>query len=185
MTPRILAAALLVAACGASADPPTTPSPAPAAAAAPAPRKIDDSLTAVIDKPAPNFQVTQWFNSPPLALEDLRGKVVLVRWFMGPSCPFCSGTAPTLRALHERYGEKGLAVIGMYHHKEETPLDPEQVAGWVKHYGYKFPVAIDKDWTTLRKWWLDNARAGHDRPFFRPGHRRDLVGHRAPAGAVN
>jgi peroxiredoxin len=115
----------------------------------------------MIDQPAPPLQVSQWFNSPPLSLEQLRGKVVLVRWFMGPSCPFCSGTAPTLRALHARYAAKGLAVIGMYHHKEATPLDPEEVAGWVKHYGYEFPVAIDKDWTTLRRWWLD----GHDRSY--------------------
>jgi thiol-disulfide isomerase/thioredoxin len=156
-----------LAACGAAAAPTTAPPPAehdahadhPAAARPP--RQIDDSLTGVIDQPATPWQVSQWFNSPPLALEQLRGKVVLVRWFMGPSCPFCSATAPTLRALHERYAAKGLAVIGMYHHKEETPLDPAQVEGWVKHYGYQFPVAIDKDWTTLRRWWLD----GHERSY--------------------
>ena len=160
---------LALAAC-ASASPPAAPakpavaaSPSVTASATPASakRKTDDTLVGVIDQPAPPWQVSQWFNSPPLSLDQLRGKVVFVRWFMGPSCPFCSGTAPTLRALHERYGAKGLAVIGMYHHKEQTPLDARQVEGWVKHYGYEFPVAIDKDWTTLRKWWLDR----HDRSF--------------------
>src|SRR6185503_4479865 len=91
---------------------------APAQEDAPAPadrqRVVDDSLTGVIDQPAPPWQVSQWFNSPPLTLEQLRGKVVLVRWFTGTSCPFCGATAPTLRALHERYASKGLAVIGMY-----------------------------------------------------------------------
>ncbi len=130
------------------------PSAAPTAAA-PKPRQVDDTLVGVIGQPAPPFEVSQWFNSKPLALADLRGKVVFVRWFMGPSCPFCSATAPTLRALDEHYAAKGLAVIGMYHHKEETPLDPKQVEGWLTHYGYKFPVAIDKDWLTLRRWWLD------------------------------
>jgi len=161
-----------LAACGAAATPASPPA-APASAPAPAPAPVaagqaghaghhhDDDLTGVIDQPAPPLQVSQWFNSPPLALDQLRGKVVLVRWFMGPSCPFCSASAPTLRALHERYANKGLAVIGMYHHKEETPLDPAQVEGWIKHFGYQFPVAIDKDWTTLRKWWLD----GHDRAY--------------------
>jgi peroxiredoxin len=158
-------------ACGAAAAPaaPTAaptpaasdPHPADHAAAAPARRQPDDSLIGVIDQPAPPWQVSQWFNSPPLSLEQLRGKVVLVRWFTDPSCPFCSATAPTLRALDERYGANGLAVIGMYHHKEETPLDPQQVEGWIKHYGYRFPVAIDKDWTTLRRWWLD----GHVRSY--------------------
>jgi len=160
---------LVLAACGAPSPAPQTPAPAASAAAAPSAESApavhrhhhDDSLVGVIDQPAPSWQVAQWFNSPPLALEDLRGKVVLVRWFMDPSCPFCSGTAPTLRALHERYADQGLAVIGMYHHKAETPLDPVEVEGWVKHYGYRFPVAIDKDWTTLRRWWLD----GHDRSY--------------------
>jgi len=153
-------------ACGAAVTP--APAPAPTAsdahsdhAAAPAKLPIDDSLTGVIDQPAPPWQVSQWFNSPPLSLDQLRGKVVFVRWFMGPSCPFCSGSAPTLRALHERYAANGLAVIGMYDHKEQTPLDPAQVEGWVKHYGYQFPVAIDKDWTTLQRWWLE----GHNRSY--------------------
>jgi thiol-disulfide isomerase/thioredoxin len=153
-----------LAACGA------TPAPAPAtaapptsapAAAAPDQRPTDDSLTGVINEPAAPWQVSQWFNSPPLSLKQLRGKVVFVRWFMSPACPFCSATAPTLRALHERYADKGLAVIGMYHHKEKPPLDPDQVQGWIKHFGYQFPVAIDKDWTTLRRWWLD----GHERSY--------------------
>jgi peroxiredoxin len=163
----------LLTACGASHSGSTGEPPAPASAPAPAPapppestatpkpRQTDDTLVGVIDQPARPFEVSQWFNSSPLTLDQLRGKVVLVRWFMGPSCPFCSATAPTLRALHERYAAQGLAVIGMYHHKEETPLDPKQVAGWVKHFGYQFPVAIDKDWATLRRWWLD----GHERSY--------------------
>jgi thiol-disulfide isomerase/thioredoxin len=147
----------------APAKPAVAARPEVAARATPASakRKTDDTLAGVIDQPAPPWQVSQWFNSQPLSLDQLRGKVVFVRWFMGPSCPFCSGTAPTLRALHERYGAKGLAVIGMYHHKEATPLDPRQVEGWIKHYGYQFPVAIDKDWTTLRNWWLDR----HERSY--------------------
>jgi peroxiredoxin len=162
-----------LAACGASPAPAAAPiAPMARVASAgtyrPAQQPTDDdlvgkdnSLAGVIDRPAQPWQVSQWFNSPPLSLEQLRGKVVLVRWFMGPSCPMCSGTAPTLRALHERYADRGLAVIGMYHHKEETPLDPQQVESWVKHFGYRFPVAIDKDWATLRRWWLD----GHDRAY--------------------
>lgn len=47
----------------------------------------------------------------------------------------------------------------MYHHKDEEPLDPGNVEGYIAHYGYEFPVAIDADWRTLRRWWLD----GHDR----------------------
>jgi peroxiredoxin len=126
-----------------------------AASASPPPSADPDDTTGILDAPAPPWQVSAWFNSPPLTLADLRGKVVFVRWFMDPTCPMCSGTAPALRALHERYAARGLVVIGMYHHKAEAPLDPEQVRGWVRHFGYRFPVAIDADWATLKRWWLD------------------------------
>ncbi len=53
-----------------------------------------------------------WFDSEPLALQDVRGKVVLVRWFRGPSCPLCSATAPALNRFDEEYRGRGLLVIG-------------------------------------------------------------------------
>src|SRR5690349_16874276 len=67
----------------------------------PAAREGDE----LIGKPAPGWDLATWFNSKPLALEDLRGKVVLVRWFMSPECPFCSATAPSLNLLDDRYRE--------------------------------------------------------------------------------
>ena len=116
-------------------------------------------LSGIVGKPAPGWKLERWFNSPPLTVESLRGSVVLVRWLMSPGCPFCSATAPSLNGFHEQYAARGLRVIGMYHHKGKEPLDPEDVQGYVKHYGFAFPVAIDADWQTLRRWWLDD----HDR----------------------
>ena len=109
----------------------------------------------------PEWNVEAWRNSEPLALKDLRGKVVLVRWFTGTSCPYCSATAPALRQLDQDYRSKGLVVIGMYHHKDEAPLTDAEFDGYVKTYGFSFPVARDTDWKTLKAWWLD----GHDRKF--------------------
>jgi len=112
----------------------------------------------LIGKPAPGWDLETWFNSAPLALEDLRGKVVLVRWFMSPDCPFCSATAPSLNLLDERYRERGLVVLGFYHHKNAEPLTPDAVKGYLEHYKFRFPVAIDPDWKTLERWWLDRKR---------------------------
>ncbi len=114
----------------------------PASAAAPA---AADDTSGVVGHVAREWQVSDWFNSPPIELQALRGQVVFVRWFTSPDCPFCSGSAPALRALYERYGNNGLTVVGMYHHKLPTPLDPADVRGWARHYGYAFPVAIDRD----------------------------------------
>jgi len=113
----------------------------------------------LIGRPAPGWELQTWFNSAPLRLEDLRGKVVLVRWFMSPDCPFCSATAPSLNVLDERYRDRGLVVIGFYHHKNPEPLDPAAVKGYLEHFKFRFPVAIDPDWKTLNRWWLDRERA--------------------------
>jgi thiol-disulfide isomerase/thioredoxin len=121
----------------------------------------DTDVSGLVGKPAPGWSLARWFNSPPLTAESLRGSVVLVRWFMSPECSLCSATAPSLNAFHEQYAARGLRVIGMYHHKGEQPLDPADVQGYVEHYGFEFPVAIDADWQTLRRWWLD----GHDRSY--------------------
>jgi thiol-disulfide isomerase/thioredoxin len=117
--------------------------------------------TDVIGTRPPEWRLEGWLNSPPLKLADLRGKVVLVRWWTAPECPHCGATAPTLNAFYEEYVGKGLVIVGMYHHKSDTPLKDTDVAAYAGKFGFKFPVAIDRDWTTLKQWWLDTG----DRPW--------------------
>jgi len=112
----------------------------------------------LIGSAAPPWEGADWIGSPPLTLEGLRGKVVLVRWFMSTDCPYCSATAPALRLLHAEYRERGLVVVGMYHHKNQEPLDIAKVRGWVNDFGFTFPVAVDRDWRTLQRWWLRGGR---------------------------
>ena len=114
----------------------------------------------IVGKPAPEWRLTNWINSPPISLSDLRGKVVLVRWWTAPGCPYCSATAPSLREFARKYREQGLEIIAIYHHKSDEPLEPKTVRRFARQYGLEFPVAIDPDWNTLRRWWLD--RGGRD-----------------------
>ncbi len=112
-------------------------------------------VSSAVGKPAPAWETTTWFNSSPLAVADLRGKVVLVRWFMSSECPYCSKTAPSLVKLDDAYAKKGLSIVGMYHHKSESPMVIDDVKELVlDHYKFKFPVAIDEGWKTLKSWWL-------------------------------
>ena len=137
----------------------------------------------LIGRPAPGWDVTEWIGSPPLAFASLRGKVVLVRWFMSTECPYCTATAPALNALHAEYGGRGLAVIGMYHHKRREPLDLDKVRGWAHDFGFVFPVAVDRDWRTLRRWWLD----GHERRFTSVSFlvdRKGIIRHIHPGGTL-
>lgn len=108
-----------------------------------------------INTPASEWEVTDWFNSPPLRLEDLKGKVVLVRWWTGPNCPFCLKSADSLNEFYDKYSDQGLVVIGFYHHKSYLPLNKENVKKYSDNMGFQFPVAIDHDWKTLSTWWLD------------------------------
>jgi peroxiredoxin len=111
----------------------------------------------LIGTAAPEWEVTHWINSEPVRLEDLRGKVVLVRWWTAPQCHYCQATAPALNAFHERFQSEGLNVIGFYHHKASAPLRVSDVRQHARQFEFKFPVAIDPDWKTLRQWWLGSG----------------------------
>ncbi|GAB2664138.1 redoxin domain-containing protein [Arenimonas aestuarii] len=112
---------------------------------------------------APDFDFDAWLNSEPLALESLRGKVLLVRWWTD-TCPFCASSAPALRHLHDTYSDQGLVVIGVFHPKarRDDPMDLARVERAVETRQFEFPVAVDWDWRnrTLKSWWL----TGPDRP---------------------
>jgi peroxiredoxin len=108
----------------------------------------------------PAWQATNWFNSPPLELKDLRGKVVLVRWWTAPDCPYCRASAPALNNFFEQYHSRGLEVVGFYHHKSDEPLDAQRVKRWADDFGFKFPIATDPEWTTLNRWWLNSHSRG-------------------------
>jgi peroxiredoxin len=114
--------------------------------------------TSLLGKPSPDWANDRWVQGGPLRLADLRGKVVLVRFFMDADCPLCRGTAPTLNELHREFAPRGLVVVGMYTPKPQPrPVSIEEVRGYVESYGFRFPVAVDDDWATLRKLWLDRV----------------------------
>lgn len=127
-------------------------------------KALDRSAGAdLIGHAAPPFRFDGWFNSEGLTLEDLRGRVVLVRWWT-ETCPFCASSAPALRALHEAYADQGLSLIGVFHPKagRDDPLDMARVQRAVEFRQFAFPVAVDWDWRngTLKDWWL----TGPERP---------------------
>jgi thiol-disulfide isomerase/thioredoxin len=104
----------------------------------------------------PEWQFTDWLNSRPLTLQGLKGKVVLIRWWTAPGCPYCAATAPALNEFYVQYKNKGLVIIGAYHHKSDTALDPGNVKRSAERLGFRFPVAVDIEWKTLHRWWLDD-----------------------------
>ncbi|HZS50407.1 MAG TPA: redoxin domain-containing protein [Bryobacterales bacterium] len=103
---------------------------------------------------APRLALERWVNSSPLEIANLRGRVVLIRWWTD-TCPFCAATAPALQKLQTKYGGLGLQVIGVFHPKPAGDWSVERVREGAKRLNMNFPVALDADWKALHRWWLD------------------------------
>jgi thiol-disulfide isomerase/thioredoxin len=66
----------------------------------------------LIGKEAAPLTVKTWVNGEPLTAGDLQGKVVLLD-FWAIWCGPCIVTFPHLREWQEKYGDKGLVIIGL------------------------------------------------------------------------
>ena len=115
----------------------------------------------IVGQPVPEWPAKapqDWVQGGPLTLAELHGKVVLIRFFMDADCPLCRGTAPALNEFHREFSSRGLVVIGMYTPKPRPrPVGVERVRAYVEAYGFQFPVALDDDWSALRRLWLDRV----------------------------
>jgi thiol-disulfide isomerase/thioredoxin len=92
---------------------------------------------------------TGWLNSPPLAPDGLRGKVVLVN-FWTYTCINWLRQLPYLRAWYGKYSSNGLMVIGV--HTPEFPFehDVDNVRRAVQEMKIDYPVATDNDYVIWR-----------------------------------
>ncbi len=91
----------------------------------------------------------EWLNSPPLTLQDLKGKVVLVD-FWTYSCINCLRTLPYLRAWAEKYKDQGLVVIGVHAPEFAFEKDLGNVKRAVAELGISYPVAVDNNYAIWR-----------------------------------
>lgn len=87
---------------------------------------------------------TEWINSPPISLESLRGKVVLIQ-FWTFACYNCLNALPHVKRLEAKYRDKGLVVVSV--HTPELPRERilANVRREVKELGITYPVVVDND----------------------------------------
>ncbi len=137
----------------------------------------------VIGTPSPEFPEVRWVQGGPVRLADLRGRVVLVRFFMDSRCPLCKGTAPALNEFDREFGRRGLVVVGFYTPKPRPkPTSVEEVKEYVEAFGFRFPVAVDDDWTALRRLWLDRVPDAEFTSSSLLIDRKGVVRHVQPGG---
>jgi thiol-disulfide isomerase/thioredoxin len=93
------------------------------------------AIPEVAQTPAPEFpQKTQWIQSEPLKLADLRGRVVIVQfWTFG--CINCIHNYPVYKAWQEKYADKAVTISSK-----------------ARENGLKFPIAIDNDKRIWKDW---------------------------------
>ena len=84
-----------------------------------------------------------------ISLASLKGKVVLVD-FWTYSCINCIRTLPYLKSWHEKYGDKGLVIIGVHSPEFDFEKDFRNVQGAVEKNGIEYPIVLDNDFATWR-----------------------------------
>lgn len=91
-----------------------------------------------------------WLNTSPIeSLESLRGKVVLID-FWTYSCINCIHTLPYVQALHEKYADEGLVVLGVHAPEFQYERKLKNVQAAVKKNGLTYPIVQDNEFATWR-----------------------------------
>jgi hypothetical protein len=93
----------------------------------------------------PELKVAQWFNTEPLSLAKLKGRVVALLAFQ-MQCPgSLRHSLPQAQRLARAFNDEQVAVIGLHtvfeNHKDMTP---ELLEAFLKQEHIDFPIAIDK-----------------------------------------
>lgn len=98
---------------------------------------------------APEFthaQTSDWINSKPLKLADLKGKVVLLDiWTFG--CWNCYRSFPWMNDMEKRLKDKDFTVIGIHTPEFKHEHDRNKVVAKAKEFKLRHPIMMDNDFS--------------------------------------
>lgn len=101
-----------------------------------------------VGQTAPDF-VLKDMNGKKHQLSDYRGKGVFLN-FWGTWCDPCKREMPYMNDLYGEYSKKGVEILAV--HVKDTPY---LVENFIKEYGLRFPVMIDKDGDVQNEYGID------------------------------
>ena len=153
--------ALLVAACGSSAESEPTqipatqeaaPSPTTGTATEPSAVNASRQVGGAVGDFAPEFGgIYAWINGAPLTIEELRGRVVLID-FWTYTCINCIRTFPFLKQWHSRYEDDGLVIVGVHTPEFEFEKVYDNVVQATQDEALNWTMAQDNDYITWRRY---------------------------------
>lgn len=102
-----------------------------------------NDLHALEGKAAPKIQCADWFNSQPLSIESLKGRVAVLTFWAGfDDSPFGISRIEELRALHDLLcGTGDVVIVGIH----DAGNEAGEVEEYVHRLGITFPVGRDAD----------------------------------------
>jgi thiol-disulfide isomerase/thioredoxin len=113
------------------------------------------STLPVLAKAAPELVPGgEWFNSRPLTLAGLHGKVVLVD-FWTYSCINCLRTLPHLKAWYAAYRKDGLVIVGVHSPEFAFEHVAANVSAAIERLGIEYPVVQDNAFATWKAYGND------------------------------
>jgi thiol-disulfide isomerase/thioredoxin len=96
-------------------------------------------------------KISEYINTKPISLDDLKDKVVLVD-FWTYSCINCIRTIPHLNEWYDKYSDKGLVIVGIHTPEFEFEKNSDNVKSAVQKFGIKYPVLQDNDKETWNEY---------------------------------
>ncbi|MEH2321637.1 thioredoxin family protein [Nostoc sp.] len=101
-------------------------------------------------KSLPEFQgISQWLNSTPLSIADLKGSVVLIQ-FWTFACINCQRTLPYITRWHRQYESQGLKVIGIHTPEFAFERDANNIKKALRQHKITYPVPVDNEYKTWK-----------------------------------
>jgi hypothetical protein len=97
----------------------------------------------------------RWINTPPLRIDELRGRAVLLE-FWDFARHNSLATLPYLKAWHARYAENGLVVVSVHTPGFRASANEDAARAAVERLSIEHPVLLDTDYAM----WHEYENAG-------------------------
>jgi hypothetical protein len=103
----------------------------------------------LLGEPAPPLSIAKWYNSEPLTLAELRGKVVLLQ--IGVLLPLYGDDLTTMQKVARKYADQGLVTIAVHQPLDVTwggKVTEDDLQKFVNEGNVPFVFCLDKDQQT-------------------------------------